>query len=64
MPLMDGVATIRALLTPNVKIISVSGLADDSKTVEAARSGVETFLPKPYTAEQLLRALAQVLKLA
>jgi len=66
MPLMDGVATIRALrkLKPNVKIISVSGLADDAKTVEAARAGVETFLPKPYTAEQLLRALAQVLQLA
>jgi PAS domain S-box-containing protein len=64
MPLMDGQATIRALrrLTPNVKIISASGLADDAKAVEAARSGVETFLPKPYTAEQLLTALAQVLK--
>lgn len=64
MPLMDGVATIRALrkLKPNVKIISVSGLADDAKTVEAARAGVETFLPKPYTAEQLLRVLAQVLR--
>jgi CheY-like chemotaxis protein len=66
MPLMDGQATIRALrrLTPNVKIVSASGLADDAKTVEAARSGVEMFLAKPYTAEQLLRALAQVLKLA
>lgn len=64
MPLMDGQTTIRALrrLTPNVKIISASGLADDAKVVEAARDGVETFLRKPYTAEQLLRAVAKVLQ--
>jgi PAS domain S-box-containing protein len=64
MPLMDGQSTIRALtrLTPNVKIISASGLADNAKVVEAARDGVETFLRKPYTAEQLLRAVAKVLQ--
>lgn len=60
---MDGVATTRALrkLTPNLKIICVSGLADDAKAVEAARAGVDRFLPKPYTDVQLLRALDQLL---
>ena len=63
MPFMDGIATIRALrkLTPNVKIISVSGLEDDIR-VHAARAGVDAFLSKPYSAEQLLRALAKVLQ--
>jgi two-component system cell cycle sensor histidine kinase/response regulator CckA len=65
MPIMDGEATIRALkrLTPSVNIIAASGLADDAKIAEAARAGVHMFLPKPYTAEQLLRAIAEVLAL-
>jgi len=62
MPYMDGPATIRALqkLDPNVKIIASSGLSDNGRMVEAA-SGVSCFLPKPYTAETLLKALAEVL---
>lgn len=63
MPMMDGQATIHALkrLKPEIIIISASGLADDTKTADLARAGVKMFLPKPYTAEQLLRALAEVL---
>ena len=63
MPFMDGVATIRALrkLAPNVKIILASGFANDAKIAEAARAGVQMFLPKPYTAERLLKGLAEVL---
>ena len=64
MPFMDGVATIRALrkMSPDIKIISASGLADSAKTAEAVRAGVQSFLPKPYTAEQLLKRLAEVLQ--
>jgi two-component system cell cycle sensor histidine kinase/response regulator CckA len=63
MPFMDGPATIRALqkLNPQVKIIAASGLAANEKAAEAASAGVRTFLPKPYTAEKLLTALAQIL---
>lgn len=63
MPFMDGVATIRALreMKADVKVISTSGLGDNAKAAEAARAGVQRFLPKPYTAEQLLRALAEVI---
>ncbi len=59
MPYMDGVATIRALrkMNPNVKIIASSGLTENSRAIE----GVKMFLPKPYTAETLLNALAEVL---
>jgi len=65
MPFMDGVSTIRALrnLTPSIKIISVSGLADDAKAVRAARALADAFLTKPYTAEKLLKALVRVLRL-
>jgi nitrogen-specific signal transduction histidine kinase/CheY-like chemotaxis protein len=63
MPFMDGPATIRALqrLNPRVKIIAASGLGAQDKAAEATALGVELFLPKPYAAEKLLKALAQVL---
>ena len=59
MPYMDGPVTIRALhkLNPNVRIIASSGLAENSRAIE----GAKLFLPKPYTAERLLNALAEVI---
>lgn len=64
MPFMDGPATIRALrrIKPGVKIIASSGLADNSKAAEAANAGVKQFLAKPYTAEKLLKTIAEVIK--
>lgn len=62
MPYMDGPLTIRALqkLNPQVKIIASSGLADNSRLSEA-NGAVKRFLPKPYTAERLLRTLRELL---
>jgi PAS domain S-box-containing protein len=64
MPFMDGPATIRALqkMNPQVRIIAASGLAGQDKAAEASAAGVQMFLPKPYTAEKLLKALAQLLR--
>jgi PAS domain S-box-containing protein len=64
MPYMDGPATIRAMrrLDPNVKIIATSGLKAEDKIADAAQLGVRTFLPKPYTAEKLLKTVAAMLK--
>jgi DNA-binding NarL/FixJ family response regulator len=64
MPFMDGPATIRALrrLDPAIKIIVTSGLKAEDKVAEAAQMGLKTFLPKPYTAEKLLKTVAAVLK--
>lgn len=65
MPVMDGAATIRALLRlkPETKIIAASGLATKGVEAEAASSGtVRRFLPKPYTAGTMLRALRDVLQ--
>jgi two-component system, cell cycle sensor histidine kinase and response regulator CckA len=64
MPFMDGPATIRALqrMNPNVRIIAASGLGAGQRSGEGALEGVSVFLNKPYTAEKLLKTLAQVLK--
>jgi CheY-like chemotaxis protein len=63
MPYMDGPATIRAIrtLSPEVKIIVSSGLKANSKATEAANEGANSFLSKPYTADKLLNAVAEVL---
>lgn len=64
MPFMDGPATIRALqrMNPHVRIIAASGLGTAQRAAEGGLEGVSVFLTKPYTAEKLLKTLAQVLK--
>jgi len=64
MPFMDGPATIRALqrMNPKVRIIAASGLGVGQRAGEGPLEGVSIFLNKPYTAEKLLNAIAQVLK--
>jgi hypothetical protein len=44
-----------------VKIIAASGLTAPHTVGEATLEGVKIFLGKPYTAEKVLKALAQVL---
>jgi len=63
MPFMDGPATIRALqrMNPNVRIIAASGLGTGLHAGEGTLEGVSAFLNKPYTAEKLLKTLAEVL---
>lgn len=62
MPVMDGPATIRVLrrMDPRVRIIGASGLTSAGPDGQAGL-GVNIFLPKPYTAETLLKALKQIL---
>jgi PAS domain S-box-containing protein len=64
MPVMDGPATIIALkaLDPLVKIVGSSGLASNGSVAQAMGAGVEHFVPKPYTADTLLRTLSRALE--
>jgi PAS domain S-box-containing protein len=64
MPFMDGPATIRALqrMNPKVRIIAASGLGTGHHAGEGMLEGVSVFLNKPYTAEKLLKTLAEVLR--
>jgi PAS domain S-box-containing protein len=64
MPVMDGPATIQVLtrLNPDIRIIAASGLTANGNMAQVSRLGVKYFLPKPYTAETLLKTLREALK--
>jgi len=64
MPIMDGPSTIQVLmkLNPRIKLIAASGISSNAHVARAAGSGVTHFLPKPYTAETLLKMLRLVLE--
>ncbi len=63
MPVMDGAATIKELrrLNPRLPVIASSGLAETGKEEQARNLGAQKFLPKPYTAMELLQALDELL---
>ena len=63
MPVMDGSATIHALLqiNPAIKIIAASGLSANGTEVTASGAGARHFLTKPYTAGTLLKTLRAIL---
>ncbi|HBJ86877.1 MAG TPA: hybrid sensor histidine kinase/response regulator, partial [Verrucomicrobiales bacterium] len=63
MPVMDGQATIQVLrrMNPKVRIIAASGLNTSGMAAKATQAGVKHFIPKPYTAEILLKTLHQML---
>jgi PAS domain S-box-containing protein len=63
MPVMDGPATIFALkaIEPDVRIIASSGHTVNDAVAQALSAGVQHFIPKPYTADVMLRALEELL---
>ncbi len=64
MPIMDGPATIVALKAINVdvKIVCSSGAASAGGMAKARDAGVQYFIPKPYTAETMLKTLHEALR--
>jgi two-component system, cell cycle sensor histidine kinase and response regulator CckA len=63
MPIMDGPAMAVALkaINPDVKIIGSSGMDGGGGLTAAANVGVSEFIPKPYSAETLLKAIARAI---
>jgi two-component system cell cycle sensor histidine kinase/response regulator CckA len=63
MPIMDGPQTIRELrkVNPAVKIIASSGLVESHNFDKSIGSLVEGVIPKPYSAEKLLKVVHSVL---
>ncbi|MBB5039320.1 PAS domain-containing protein [Prosthecobacter dejongeii] len=64
MPVMDGPSTIPVLIrmNPQVRIIAASGLNANGMVAKAMSAGIRHFLPKPYTADTLLKMLKKVLE--
>jgi PAS domain S-box-containing protein len=65
MPSMDGPTTIRTLqkINPQVKVIAVSGLLYNYEPMPVGHFGIQSFLPKPYTLEELVKTVHQTLML-
>ncbi|MUG93009.1 PAS domain S-box protein [Scytonema sp. UIC 10036] len=63
MPNMDGATTICALqkMNPLLPIIAVSGLTTSEQVPFETKSPITAFLPKPYTAQELLQTLHSVI---
>jgi CheY-like chemotaxis protein len=63
MPNMDGITAIHTIATmnPQVKIVAMSGLSLPRDAALAA--GALVFLPKPYTLEELVRSLYELVKI-
>jgi len=63
MPVMDGVAALRALrkVKPGVKVILMSGLKETDRMEGVERDEYDFFLWKPFSAETLLETLHQTL---
>jgi PAS domain S-box-containing protein len=64
MPGLDGMAAGAAMqqINPAVKIIATSGLRSQQNIEEAKRVGVKAVLWKPYTADDLLNKMAEVIE--
>jgi two-component system cell cycle sensor histidine kinase/response regulator CckA len=64
MPIMGGLGTIRALraINPHVHVVAMSGVEAGVNAAKGADGEVPHFIPKPYTAENLLQTLSRVLR--
>ncbi|MBD2109624.1 response regulator [Nodosilinea sp. FACHB-13] len=64
MPALDGATTCRILhkLNPQVHIIAVSGLPQQNAEPTSIAVEIESFLPKPYTIDELLQVVGEALK--
>ncbi|AFY43492.1 response regulator [Nostoc sp. PCC 7107] len=63
LPSLDGVTAIRTLqkINPQVKVIATSGFMPKDKLAEIMKIGVKKFLSKPYTVNELLLSLQEIL---
>ena len=64
MPHIDGMALIRILKTkwPHIPIVVMSGYDTRETIAEAERLGAVRFIPKPFTPDELLKAIRQAIE--
>ena len=64
MPEMDGIACIEALIArdADLRILVVSALSDKATGIAALKKGARGFLCKPFSDEQLMAALHELIE--
>lgn len=64
MPLMDGIETIKRMITidPHVRVLVVSALADKATLIKAMNLGAYGFLCKPFTDNDLIEAIDELIE--
>lgn len=63
MPYMDGLECIQKIvnLNPDVRILVISALSDKATGIEAVSLGASGFLCKPFSEEELVEALDELI---
>lgn len=66
MPHMDGLECIKNLMTikPDIQILVISALSDKSTGIKALELGANGFLIKPFTDQQLLESLNELMEVS
>ena len=64
MPEMDGITCIERLqrMDADIKILVVSALSDKTTAIAALKKGAQGFLHKPFSDEQLVMALLELIR--
>lgn len=64
MPVMDGMGLIAALkaMNPSIRIVASSGLGSHGRVAQIVSAGIRHFIPKPYTADTLLKTVQRALQ--
>jgi len=64
MPEMDGIACIEQLIArdADLRILVISALSDKATGIQALKKGARGFLCKPFSDEQLLEALTELVE--
>jgi two-component system chemotaxis response regulator CheY len=63
MPEQDGLAALKEIVSidPDARVIMCSALGQESKVLEAVKSGAKDFVVKPFKPERILDAAAKAL---
>src|SRR5271167_577033 len=59
MPEMDGLAALREIiaLDPSARVVMCSAIGQESKVLEAVKTGAKDFIVKPFATERVLAAI-------
>jgi CheY-like chemotaxis protein len=63
MPQLDGPGMLRTLkkIRPEIPCVIITGLGEENRIAEARAAGADRILAKPFTAEQLLTDVKELL---